>query len=104
MCLGHQSQTRVTQETIAFFFLLLLIFNVIFVVLLSLFCYFCCYVTWGDTNQCLLTPGRILTTNQTMDTIKVQLGEPISFIGVTYKNMGEGFLTGAEVIQRQLHH
>lgn len=35
---------------------------------------------------------------------KVQLKEPMSFIGVTYRNMGEGFLTGAEITQRQLPH
>ena len=28
----------------------------------------------------------------------------MSFIGVTYKNIGEGLLTGAEMTQRQLHH
>jgi hypothetical protein len=33
---------------------------------------------------------------------KVQLCKPMSFIGVTYRNMGEGFLTGAEMTQRQL--
>lgn len=33
---------------------------------------------------------------------KIQLGEPVSFTGVTYRNMGEGLLTGAEVTQRQL--
>ena len=37
-------------------------------------------------------------------TTKVQLGEPMSFIGVTYRNMGEGLLTGAEMTQGQLYH
>lgn len=32
----------------------------------------------------------------------VQRGEPVSFIGVTYRNMVEGLLRGAEVTQRQL--
>jgi hypothetical protein len=31
------------------------------------------------------------------------LDEPISFIGVTYRNMGEGLLTVAEKTQKQLH-
>ena len=31
------------------------------------------------------------------DTAKVQLDEPMSFIGVTYRNMGEGWLTRAEM-------
>ena len=36
-------------------------------------------------------------TDQSAHTTKVLLGEPISFIGVTYRNMGEGLLTGAEM-------
>ena len=39
-----------------------------------------------------------------MDTIQVQLGEPMSFIGILHKNMGEKLLTGAEMTQKQLHH
>ena len=31
-------------------------------------------------------------------TTKVQLGEPVSFTEATYRNMGEGLLTGAEMI------
>ena len=42
-------------------------------------------------------------TDQSAHTTKVLLGEPISFIGVTYRNMSEGLLTGAEMTQRQLH-
>ena len=42
-------------------------------------------------------------TDQSAHTTKVLLDEPISFIGVTYRNMGEGLLTGAEMTQRQLH-
>ena len=52
----------------------------------------------------LLTPGRVPKTDQNMDTTKVNLGEPRSLIGVTYRNMGEELHTGGEVIQRQLHH
>lgn len=33
-----------------------------------------------------------------IDTTK-ELGEQMSFIGVVYNNMGEGILTGAEMIQ-----
>lgn len=43
-------------------------------------------------------------TDQSAHTTKVLLGEPMGFIGVTYRNMGEGLLTGAEMTQRQLHH
>ena len=42
--------------------------------------------------------------DQNTDTIKVQLGDPMSFTGVTYSNMDEGLLTGAEIIHSQLHH
>ena len=42
-------------------------------------------------------------TDQSAQTTKVLLGELISCIGVTYRNMSEGLLTGAEMTQRQLH-
>jgi hypothetical protein len=32
-------------------------------------------------------------------TTEVQRGESMSFIGVTYRNMGEGLFTGTDVIQ-----
>ena len=49
-------------------------------------------------HTCLLTTDRELLTVQSTNTTKVQLGEPVSFIGVTYRNMGEGLLMGAEMI------
>ena len=42
-------------------------------------------------------------TDKSAHTTKVLLGEPISFIEVTYRNMGEGLVIGAEMTQRQLH-
>ena len=39
-----------------------------------------------------------------MDTIKIILGEPVTFIGVIYRSMGEGLLTGAEMAHGQLYH
>lgn len=45
-----------------------------------------------------LTPDREPMTEQCMNTTKVQFGEP-SFIGITYRNVGEGLLTGAEMTQ-----
>lgn len=36
------------------------------------------------------TLHRELETDQSMETPKVQLGEPVSFIAVTYKIMGPG--------------
>ena len=39
-----------------------------------------------------------------MNTTKVQLREPMNFIGVPYRSMGEGLLTEAEMTQRQLHY
>lgn len=45
----------------------------------------------GETQHPhLLTPDRKPTTDQSTNTTKDQLGEPKSFIGVSYRNMGEG--------------
>lgn len=52
----------------------------------------------------LLTPDRDTMTDQSTDITKVQFGEPVSFVGVTYKNMGESLLLGGEITQRQLNH
>lgn len=38
---------------------------------------------FGETY--LFTPGREPRTDQSIDIIKVQLGEPMSFIGVIYR-------------------
>jgi hypothetical protein len=43
-------------------------------------------------------------TEQSTDTTKVQCGEPMHFIGITYCNMCKEFLTRAEMTQRQLHY
>ena len=45
----------------------------------------------GRHNTCFYSP-QISNSQQT----KVQLGESMSFIGVTYMNIVEGLLTGAE--------
>lgn len=42
--------------------------------------------------------------DQNMDTTKVQLDEPMSFIGFTYRSMGEGLLTGTEMTQKELNY
>lgn len=39
-----------------------------------------------------------------MDANKVQLGEPMHCLAVTYRNMGKVLHTGAEGTRRQLHH
>lgn len=41
-----------------------------------------------------------LLTHQIVGTTKVQLGELISFIGVTYRNMDGGLLIETEITQR----
>lgn len=38
---------------------------------------------------------------QSVDPTKVQLGKPVSFIGVTFSSIGVRFLTEAEMTQRQ---
>lgn len=54
-------------------------------------------------NQCLITPDRELMTDLE-DTIKVQLGETVSFIGVACRNTGERILTGTQKTEEQLHY
>lgn len=51
-----------------------------------------------------LTPPRGHRADQSVDAIEVQLSEPMSFIGATYRNMGEGLFIGAEMTQGQFHH
>ena len=59
----------------------------------------------GETQHtCLFTPDKEPITDQNTETTKVQLGEPVSFIRVAYRNMGRDFLIGAEMTYRQLHH
>lgn len=53
-----------------------------------------------DMNKSLLTSDKESTTDQNTDTAKVQLGESMSCIGVTCRNINEGLLTGAEMIQQ----
>lgn len=43
-------------------------------------------------SKCLLTPDRELIADQSNEGIKVQLDEPMAFIGVTYRNVGEGLV------------
>ena len=43
-------------------------------------------------TRCLLTPERELFTDYHKGTTKVHLGEPVNFIGVTYRSLGEGYL------------
>lgn len=45
-------------------------------------------------------PDREPTKDQSRDVTRVQLEETMSFTGVTYRNMGEASLTGAEMTQR----
>lgn len=52
----------------------------------------------------LLAPDREHTTNQSMNTTEVQLGGPMSFIWVTYRNKDERLLRvdDSKMTQRQL--
>ena len=45
-----------------------------------------------------------LATNKNKDITKVQLGEPMSLVGVTYRNISEELFIRAEMIQRQMYH
>jgi hypothetical protein len=42
--------------------------------------------------------GKEQMIYQNMDTTKVQLGEPVGFIYVSYRNMGKGLFIGAEMM------
>lgn len=42
-------------------------------------------------------------TDQSVDTTKDGFDELMGFIGIIYRNMGEGLLRGTEMTQRQLH-
>lgn len=46
----------------------------------------------GRENTHLLVPVRDRMAVQSMDTAKVQRGEPVSFMGVTQRSMGWGLL------------
>ena len=61
----------------------------------------CCVKRLPREMQCsyLFTPDREIMNVQITDTTEVQLGEPVSFIGMSYRNMGEGLLTGVERTQ-----
>ena len=48
-------------------------------------------------NKHSLTPGWELTTDESKDTTKVQLDEPICLVKVTYRNSGNGLLGGTGV-------
>jgi hypothetical protein len=50
------------------------------------------------------SPNRKPKTEKGIDSIRVQLGKPVSFTRLTYRNMGEQLLGGVEMIQRQLNH
>lgn len=49
-------------------------------------------------------PRREPTTNKRTDTRKIQLDEPVSFIGVTYIHTDERLCIETEMTQKQLHH
>lgn len=67
----------------------------------------CVYVlcdTLGRHEQISPHPRFGVCTHQSKDTVKVQVGEPNSFIWVTHSSMGEGLFTGEGMTQRQLQH
>lgn len=54
----------------------------------------------GEIQNTTTHPDRDPTINKSTDTTKVRFGEPMSLISVTYRNMREGLLAGAEITQR----
>lgn len=57
--------------------------------------------SWGDMTKCLLNPDR-KPIRQSKAITKDQFGKPMTFIGVAYRNMTEGLLTGTEMSQSSL--
>ena len=55
-------------------------------------------------NPHMSIPDGDPTTGRSVNITTLQLDEPLEFVGVAYRNMGEGLPMGAEMIQRQLHH
>lgn len=55
--------------------------------------------SWGDVNKWLFIPERELTLDSNRHNNKVQLDEPMRFIGIHYKNMNERLHTGVEMAQ-----
>lgn len=73
----------------------------------SLFEFLCTVVgdtVFGRCKQMTTPPQREPITNQNADTTKIQLGEPMRLLQVTYRNVSDGLCTGREITQRQLHH
>lgn len=63
-------------------------------------------VVWHhpEENKCLFTSYRTLLKNQNRDTTKFQPHESMSFMGFLNRNVGNMWLTGAEIIPSQLQH
>lgn len=57
------------------------------------------YFFWGNTTYVSKTPNKDTMTDQGTDTIKDQVGETMSFIGMSYRTLGEGLFTGREMTQ-----
>jgi hypothetical protein len=51
-----------------------------------------------------LHPKQKPMTDQSADTTKVQLGEAMSFIVVTYRTVEEGLFAGTVMTSSQRHH
>ena len=47
----------------------------------------------------LFTSERTTAMHKRLSSIQVQLGEPVTFIGVTYRNIGDGLLIGTQFLK-----
>lgn len=59
---------------------------------------FCDILPGEMTHIGLFIQDRDLMTGQGMDTNKVQLCEPVKFIGITYRNVSDELLAGAKMM------
>lgn len=67
-------------------------------------CLCCETLLLGIVNKLQITPDREPRTDQSKDIMKIQLGEPLNFIGVISRSVVGLLFTGAEMTQRELYH
>ena len=58
------------------------------------------HYSYGNVNESLLFPDREMKADQSQNFTEVRLGEPMSFVKVTYSSLGAGLLTGAKLVAK----
>lgn len=63
----------------------------------------CNRFSWEDSTS-IYSPTWVVHNRPKYSYYRVYCGEPMSFIEITCRTVGEGLLTGTEMAQRQPHH